>query len=33
MRLPLSTVKGIREDEATRIAAQQPYTSLQDLWQ
>ncbi|MFF0386912.1 DNA polymerase III subunit alpha [Streptomyces sp. NPDC004286] len=33
VRLSLSTVKGIREDEAARIAAHQPYTSLQDLWQ
>ncbi|MEV1025940.1 DNA polymerase III subunit alpha [Streptomyces sp. NPDC050264] len=33
VRLALSTVKGMSEAEAARIAAQQPYTSLQDLWQ
>ncbi|MFE1190110.1 DNA polymerase III subunit alpha [[Kitasatospora] papulosa] len=33
VRLSLSTVKGISEDQVTRIAAGQPYNSLQDLWQ
>ncbi|MES9504002.1 DNA polymerase III subunit alpha [Streptomyces koyangensis] len=33
VRLSLPTVKGITADEADRIAAHQPYTSLQDLWQ
>ncbi|MFB8026847.1 MULTISPECIES: DNA polymerase III subunit alpha [unclassified Streptomyces] len=33
VRLSLSTVKGISEDQVTRITAGQPYISLQDLWQ
>jgi len=33
VRLALSTVKGISEQEIARLAAGQPYTSLQDLWQ
>ncbi|MGW6316449.1 DNA polymerase III subunit alpha [Streptomyces sp. NPDC055099] len=33
VRLALSTVKGISEAEAARIAAHQPYISLQDFWQ
>ncbi|MER7141129.1 DNA polymerase III subunit alpha [[Kitasatospora] papulosa] len=33
VRLSLSTVKGISEDQVTRITAGQPYNSLQDLWQ
>ncbi|MFI6056343.1 DNA polymerase III subunit alpha [Streptomyces violascens] len=33
LRLALSAVKGIRDDEAERIAAGQPYASVQDLWQ
>ncbi|MFF4188948.1 DNA polymerase III subunit alpha [Streptomyces sp. NPDC001691] len=33
VRLALSAVKGIRDDEAARIAAGQPYGSLADLWQ
>ncbi|MDT9695963.1 MULTISPECIES: DNA polymerase III subunit alpha [Streptomyces] len=33
VRLALSTVKGISEVEVGRIAAGQPYSSLQDLWQ
>ncbi|MGP3777144.1 DNA polymerase III subunit alpha (plasmid) [Streptomyces sp. SDT5-1] len=33
VRLSLSTVKGMSAEEAARIAAHQPYTSLQDLWQ
>jgi error-prone DNA polymerase len=33
VRLALSTVKGISENEVARLAAGQPYTSLQDLWQ
>ncbi|MGW7276533.1 DNA polymerase III subunit alpha [Streptomyces sp. NPDC054864] len=33
VRLALSTVKGMSEAEATRIAAHQPYVSLQDFWQ
>lgn len=33
VRLALSTVKGISEHETARLAAAQPYTSLQDLWQ
>ncbi|MFF4531581.1 DNA polymerase III subunit alpha [Streptomyces sp. NPDC001407] len=33
VRLALSTVKGISEDQVERIAAGQPYVSLQDLWQ
>ncbi|WP_326771242.1 DNA polymerase III subunit alpha [Streptomyces sp. NBC_01445] len=33
VRLALSTVKGISDAESARIAAHQPYTSLQDFWQ
>ncbi|MEU6680959.1 DNA polymerase III subunit alpha [Streptomyces sp. NPDC046925] len=33
VRLALSTVKGISEAEAARIAEHQPYASLQDFWQ
>ncbi|MFD8765041.1 DNA polymerase III subunit alpha [Streptomyces mirabilis] len=33
VRLALSTVKGMSEAEAARIAAHQPYTGLQDFWQ
>lgn len=33
VRLSLSTVKGISEDQVTRITASQPCNSLQDLWQ
>ncbi|MFD6329245.1 DNA polymerase III subunit alpha [Streptomyces niveus] len=33
VRLALSGVKGISTDEAVRLAAGRPYTSLQDLWQ
>ncbi|MFH8736789.1 DNA polymerase III subunit alpha [Streptomyces sp. NPDC017964] len=33
VRLALSTVKGMSEAEAARIAAHQPYSSLQDFWQ
>ncbi|WP_228184129.1 DNA polymerase III subunit alpha [Streptomyces anulatus] len=33
VRLSLSGVKGISEDEAARLAASRPYSSLQDLWQ
>ncbi|MEU5240965.1 DNA polymerase III subunit alpha [Streptomyces lydicus] len=33
VRLALTAVKGISEDQVTRIAAGQPYNSLQDLWQ
>ncbi|WP_026179396.1 DNA polymerase III subunit alpha [Streptomyces hokutonensis] len=33
VRLAFSTVKGISEQEVARLAAGQPYTSLQDLWQ
>ncbi|MFF4227996.1 DNA polymerase III subunit alpha [Streptomyces sp. NPDC001820] len=33
VRLALSGVRGISEDETARIAAGQPYTSLSDLWQ
>ncbi|MEV4868620.1 DNA polymerase III subunit alpha [Streptomyces syringium] len=33
VRLALSTVKGITEDDVARIAAGQPFVSLQDLWQ
>ncbi|MFI5987777.1 DNA polymerase III subunit alpha [Streptomyces sp. NPDC051555] len=33
VRLALATVHGISEAETARIAAGQPYTSLQDLWQ
>lgn len=33
VRLSLSTVKGINDGEAARIAAGRPYASLQDLWQ
>ncbi|QIB49568.1 DNA polymerase III subunit alpha [Streptomyces aureoverticillatus] len=33
VRLALSTVKGMSEAEAARIAAHQPYASLQDFWQ
>ncbi|MFK5689051.1 DNA polymerase III subunit alpha [Ornithinimicrobium sp. LYQ92] len=32
IRLSLSEVKGISEDEVTRIVAGQPYDSLADLW-
>ncbi|MFM9452342.1 DNA polymerase III subunit alpha [Streptomyces europaeiscabiei] len=32
VRLALTTLKGISASEAERIAAAQPYTSLQDLW-
>ncbi|MFI2360774.1 DNA polymerase III subunit alpha [Streptomyces anulatus] len=33
VRLSVSGVKGIGEDEAARLAASRPYSSLQDLWQ
>ncbi|MFH9769825.1 DNA polymerase III subunit alpha [Streptomyces microflavus] len=33
VRLSMSGVKGISEDDATRLAAGRPYSSLQDLWQ
>ncbi|GGZ89964.1 DNA-directed DNA polymerase [Streptomyces subrutilus] len=33
VRLSLSSVKGISEDQVGRIAAGQPYNSLQDFWQ
>lgn len=33
VRLSMSGVKGIGEDEATRLAGSRPYSSLQDLWQ
>ncbi|MGW6875914.1 DNA polymerase III subunit alpha [Streptomyces xanthophaeus] len=33
VRLSLSSVKGISEDQVTRIAAGQPYNGLQDFWQ
>ncbi len=33
VRLALTAVKGITEAEAARLAAGQPYTGLQDLWQ
>jgi error-prone DNA polymerase len=33
LRLALSEVHGISEAETARIAAQQPYSSLQDLWE
>ncbi|MFI0596676.1 DNA polymerase III subunit alpha [Streptomyces griseus] len=33
VRLSLSGVKGISADEAARLAAGRPYSSLQDLWQ
>jgi error-prone DNA polymerase len=33
VRLALSTVKGMSQAEAARIAAHQPYTGLQDFWQ
>ncbi|WP_331762240.1 DNA polymerase III subunit alpha (plasmid) [Streptomyces sp. NBC_01527] len=33
VRLSLSSVKGISEDQVARIAAGQPYNSLQDFWQ
>ncbi|TKA09032.1 DNA polymerase III subunit alpha [Actinacidiphila oryziradicis] len=33
LRLALSEVHGISEETATRIAAGQPYSSLQDFWQ
>lgn len=33
VRLALSTVKGISEEESARICAHQPYGSLQELWQ
>lgn len=29
----MSGVKGISEDEAARLTASRPYSSLQDLWQ
>ncbi|MEC4020819.1 helix-hairpin-helix domain-containing protein, partial [Streptomyces sp. H27-D2] len=32
LRLALADVRGIREAEAARIAAGQPYSSLQDFW-
>lgn len=32
VRLSLSSVKGISEDQVTQIAAGQPYNSLQDFW-
>ncbi|WP_176742761.1 DNA polymerase III subunit alpha [Streptomyces agglomeratus] len=32
VRISLATVRGISEDEVARIAAGQPYTSLQDLY-
>ncbi|MFD4210730.1 OB-fold nucleic acid binding domain-containing protein, partial [Micromonospora tulbaghiae] len=32
VRISLSSVHGISEDEVARIAAAQPYTSLQDFW-
>ncbi|NUK27781.1 DNA polymerase III subunit alpha, partial [Streptomyces lunaelactis] len=32
VRLALSGVKGISEEQVTRLVASQPYTSLQDLW-
>lgn len=33
VRLSLASVKGISEDQVTRIAAGQPYAGLQDFWQ
>ncbi|BDH10534.1 DNA polymerase III subunit alpha [Streptomyces hygroscopicus] len=33
VRLALSAVKGISDDQVERIAAGQPYTSVQDFWQ
>ncbi|MGW2016751.1 DNA polymerase III subunit alpha [Streptomyces sp. NPDC001927] len=33
VRLSLSSVKGISEDQVAQIAAGQPYNSLQDFWQ
>ncbi|MGW6940320.1 DNA polymerase III subunit alpha [Streptomyces xanthophaeus] len=33
VRLSLSSVKGISEDQVARIAAGQPYNGLQDFWQ
>ncbi|MFF9786284.1 DNA polymerase III subunit alpha [Streptomyces nigrescens] len=33
VRLALTTIKGISADQVARIAAGQPYNSLQDLWQ
>lgn len=33
VRLAFSTVKGVSEPEVARLAAGQPYTGLQDLWQ
>ncbi|MFD7555800.1 DNA polymerase III subunit alpha [Streptomyces sp. NPDC059835] len=33
VRLALTAVKGISEDQVDRIAAGQPYNSLQDMWQ
>ncbi|WP_331738258.1 DNA polymerase III subunit alpha [Embleya sp. NBC_00896] len=33
VRLALSAVRGITEEECARIAAGRPYTSLSDLWQ
>lgn len=33
VRLSLSSVKGISEEQVARIAAGQPYNSLQDFWQ
>ncbi|MFD3542448.1 DNA polymerase III subunit alpha [Streptomyces sp. NPDC058662] len=33
VRLSLSSVKGISEDQVARIVAGQPYNNLQDLWQ
>ncbi|MER7810300.1 DNA polymerase III subunit alpha [Streptomyces sp900116325] len=33
VRLSLSSVKGIAEDQVERIATGQPYNSLQDFWQ
>ncbi|MFI1226094.1 MULTISPECIES: DNA polymerase III subunit alpha [unclassified Streptomyces] len=33
VRLSMSGVKGIGEDEAARLTASRPYSSLQDLWQ
>jgi error-prone DNA polymerase len=33
VRLALSAVRGISNDQVARIVASQPYTSLQDLWQ
>ncbi|MEW1699413.1 DNA polymerase III subunit alpha [Streptomyces sp. NPDC091278] len=32
VRVSLASVRGISEDEVARIAAAQPYTSLQDVW-